>query len=251
MTKEEQGQRDLETRIAVLESFRGALQEWVNGAGDEAENDARKRANRNRIAAKRLIQDAGCTKMLTVESSPQPVNLLDVLFQDYHTVRDAIDVADMALGVYEHLLTDTGLVRLASAAQTTDIESAMLRALRKSFHDAPPGDERAVQDAVEVILAAIGVEYTREQDTAAVSARAYRPDFVIPLEELAIEIKYIRGKMTESKLEEELAADIAGYRTRWSRFMAIVYDHAIIRDPERMRREHLTHYGVTVLVIKH
>jgi hypothetical protein len=95
------------------------------------------------------------------------------------------------------------------------------------------------------------VAFTREQDTAPVGARAFKPDFVIEELDLAIEVKLAKPGHSESKIQEELAADIAAYRTRWRHIIFVVYDLGVIADPDRMRRENMRHFGVSVLIIKH
>lgn len=255
MSVDEHERSILEARITILEQFRAALQDWYDVMGDtirtwQIRDDARKRANRERMAAKQAIHEAGCTKFVEVDGARE--SIIDALFNDPDCpyVRQTIDAVDMAIGVYEHLLRGTGLVMLANA-ETIDIVSAVERSLRLAFRARPPDDEKAVQDALEVILSAIGIQFTRDQDVATVGARVFKPDFVVPSENLAIEVKYTRGKVTESQVQEELAADISGYRTRWKRFLAVIYDCGIIHDPVRMRRDNMAHFGVSVLIIKH
>ncbi|WP_437934519.1 hypothetical protein [Sorangium sp. So ce341] len=255
--------KDLELisrRIKLLQEFRNVLISWFNGSDKNEKARLRSHINLNLVAVKQAIREAGVAKRMTMGPPPalggailRNVDPLDMLFQEYYgmsIVPDVVDMLEEAVGVYENLRSDSGLVRLASVAETVEIESAIERALRPSFR-APPEKERDVQDAIEVILAAIGVKFTRDQDTAPVGARAFKPDFVVPAEDLAIEVKLTGPKLSESDAQEQLSADIAAYRTRWKRLLAVIYDCGAVRDPARMRSENMTHFGVRVLIVKH
>lgn len=130
------------------------------------------------------------------------------------------------------------------------VVTAMERALRPSFRS-PPETERQVQDAASVILSAIGLAFHRDKEVAAVGPRAFRPDFTVPDLVLAIEVKLAKPGHEASAIQEELSADIAAYRTRWSHFLAIIYDVGVISDPHGFYTANMTHFGVSALIIKH
>ena len=183
----------------------------------------------------------------------QNVNPFDVVFTDFwgrSLIPSIADMCDEAIGVYEHLSAGTGLVPLPQR-ETIDIVSAIERTLRPAFKAGPPTSEASVQKEVETILNALGVPFTREQDTVPVGAHTFRPDFILPGLDLAIEIKLARGSHSESSIQEELAADILAYRTRWQHLLVVVYDIGVIANPDRLRRANMQNFGVVVLVVKH
>jgi hypothetical protein len=176
------------------------------------------------------------------------------LFENFYgasVVPDALDSIEQAIGVYEHMLGGTELVRRLGSKQAIDIEAAIERALRPSFRDAAPTNEREVQDALEIILSSLGVEYQREKDVAPAGVKVFRPDFVIPHEDLAIEVKLCKEGRSLGELQEQLAADTAGYKTKWKRLLVVVYDCGVIHDPYAFRVSNMKSFGVSVVVIKH
>jgi hypothetical protein len=132
-----------------------------------------------------------------------------------------------------------------------DIEAAIERALRPTFHSNPPSSEREVQDAVETILNALGIIFVREKEVAPVGPRAFHPDFTVPDIELAIEVKLATVTHSASAIQEEIAADISAYRTKWRHLLFVIYDNGVITDPYQMRRENMQHFGVNVVIVKH
>ena len=146
--------------------------------------------------------------------------------------------------------SDSGLVNL-NKKESIDIESAIERSLRPSFRSVSPSNEKDVQDSVENILNALGIVFTREKDAAPVGARAFKPDFVLDSLHLAIEVKLAKKGHGASAIQEEIAADITAYRTRWKHLMFVVYDLGEIADPHQLRRENMRLFGVSVIVIKH
>jgi hypothetical protein len=246
-------------RISHLEAFRSAVVRWGASNAEDDDDELRATINRKLVAARQAVREAGVAKSLTIRPPSgtgvvhQDVDPFAVMFAPPYRVsvlQDVIGMVDQALGVYDALRDESGLVRLAGEAETVEIESAIDRALRPSFRE-PPQKERDVQDAIEVILRAIGVGFTREQETAPVAGRAYKPDFVVAAQDLAIEVKLTGPRLSESDAQEQLGTDIAGYRTRWKRLLAVVYDLGVVRDPERMRTENMKLFGVRVLIVKH
>lgn len=176
-----------------------------------------------------------------------------MIFQDWYgrsLIPNIADMVDQAIGVYQHLDENTGLIRLHSP-QGLDIEAAIERALRPAFHDSPPTRERQVQDQVETILSALGIEYFREKEAAPVGPRAFHPDFTVPSLEMAIEIKLARENHGASIIQDELLSDISAYGIKWKRLLVIIYDNGVIVDPYQMRRENMKHFGVSVVIVKH
>lgn len=244
-------------RIELLEEFRRSLHAVWNDSNGAA--DARSFILRNSMAAKQAVAEAGVPA--TMQVSPPPaiggpimdVDLFDNVFKKFYRVSilpDLDEAIEKAIGVYEHLRDETGLVTLVQP-EALDALAAIERALRPAFRNGPPAVERDVQDAIETILQAAGVRYTREQETAPVGPRAFTPDFVLTDLDTALEVKLATPKHGASDIQEELAADIAAYPTKWKRCMFVIYDLSTITDPDALRRANMDHFGVTVLIVKH
>jgi hypothetical protein len=162
----------------------------------------------------------------------------------------AHDSVERAIGAYTHIHDETGLLT-ADEADVFDLKGVIERSLRVAFPYGPPPNEQAVQDQVAVILSGQGVEYTRERDVAAGAVKSFKPDFVVEEMDLAIDVKYPRPTRLLPKIEEEMAADVTGYQTRWKRVLFIVYDDGQIVDVEGFRRAHVRLAGVDIIVVKH
>lgn len=250
-----------DSRITLLNQYRDAILRWFNGNYEpEGKDGLRSRINRSTKAAESAVKQAGCMVSMTIAPPPavggivaQNINPFTSVLEDFwgrSVIPTVADMCDQAIGVYENLRDETGLVSI-SHRETIDISSAIERSMRPAFRLAPPAGEKDVQDQLEIVLNVLGVAFTREQDTAPVGARAFKPDFVIEELDLAIEVKLAKAGHSGSKIQEELAADIAAYRTRWRHIIFVVYDLGVIADPDRMRRENMRHFGVSVLIIKH
>jgi hypothetical protein len=133
---------------------------------------------------------------------------IDYLVEENRVLREQ-------LGKRRVRLTDDQRRRLAVRAKALgrvvssgpfDVETAIERSLRLAFKGGPPATEKAVQDVVEVILSSLGVEFTREQETAPVGPRAFRPDFALTPMDLALEVKFTNDKHSSSKAQDEISA---------------------------------------------
>lgn len=227
-------------------------------APDEVER-LRSELNRIVVAVRFAVRDAGVPTEITVQAPPMiggrithGLDVFDNLFADLYgepAFVHAIERAERAIGVYENLRDETGLVRLESP-ESIDILAAVERALRPSF-DEPPENEKEVQANVETILRSIGVEFHREKERAAVGPTSFIPDFTFPGMDLALEVKLANERHSESQIQHELAEDVAAFRTKWKHLIVVVYDCGVIRDPEGLRRANEQHFGVKVLVVKH
>jgi len=272
MAKEIHMPRDdrLQARIDLLQEFRNTIVEWnaaiqsMMGTSSryasqqdaaDAEELLRQWLNRNLVAAKRAASEAGVHGSVIIQRMGTSVSVdpFDNMFESpvgTSLVPVLCDMIDRAIGVYEHMLKDTGLVSLLPA-EAFDVETAIERALRVAFKHGPPKNEKDVQDQIEVILKSVGVPFTREQETAPVGPRAFRPDFASNELELALEVKFTNDKHTASDAQEEIAADIAAFRTKWKRLLVVIYDMGAITDPAGFREANMKHFGVSVLIVKH
>jgi hypothetical protein len=102
-----------------------------------------------------------------------------------------------------------------------------------------------------VILRAVGVDFTRDQEVAPVAARASKPDFVLPSLDVALEVKLAHEKHSEGAIQEEIMADVSAYKTKWKRLVFVVYDTGVVHDPAKMREENMKHFGVNIMIVKH
>jgi len=247
----------IDARIDLLERYRADVLAYFNGTDSD---ELRRRVNRNALAARTAVAEVNCYQSLTIAPGPaiggliaQNIDPFTSVFESFHGISVIPKLATMveqAIGVYEHLKKDTGLVRLPTTREAIDLEGALERALRPHFRKGPPGSEREVQDAVEDVLHTLGIEFHREKETVPVGPRASKPDFTIPGLELALEVKLARGNHSPSQIQEEISADVALYRTRWQRLLFVIYDLGVIDDPYRMRQENVKHFGVSVVIVK-
>ncbi len=254
-------------QVDLLRGMLIALAQWRSPGtwGDVRHLRAKERINANVVAARQLLKLAGVSTEIEVASASRGrgggaearfADAFDHLFYTHGLPGEPTaaqrlgDAVQQALGWYAQVASESPVVRSLSTA-SFDIEGAIVRALRLAFQAGEPAREQDVQDAVEVILRSIAVDYTREQDTAPVGARRFTPDFVVAAEDLALEVKLATEKHRASAIQEEIAADVAGYSTRWKRALFVIYDLGVIDDPERLRQENMRKLGVTLLIIKH
>ncbi len=251
----------LEKRSELLREFWEALDRWFHGATSDADRaEIKSTINRNLMAVRNAVREAGTLKLMTIGPPPaigglvvRDVDPFENLFESVYgssLIPAAMDCVDQAIGVYEHMGSDSGLVSIA-AREAIDLETAFERALRPAFRRGPPENEREVQDAVENILIALGVGYSRETEVAPVGARGFKPDFTVENLDLALEVKLAKPGHGASGIQEEIAADISGYQTRWRHLLFVVYDIGVIDDPYAFRQENLRLFGVSVVVVKH
>lgn len=121
--------------------------------------------------------------------------------------------------------------------------------LRPSIYD-DPANERVVQNIVETIFRSKSLDFNRELDTVPFSTKRYVPDFTFNRIGLAVEIKYCKDRDRESKLIDEVNADIAGYANRYEQVLFVIYDLGFIRDVPRFSADIEKNPNVRVLVIK-
>jgi hypothetical protein len=252
-------------RIELLENFLAhvreldvAMREGSAAKRSEATRIVVSKINRTLEAVRTAVEDAGIATMLVSTPSPMTGGIVQHLDAFTNLFRQAyagpvlplaVEMVERAIGVYENLRDETGLVRLTST-EAIDIVSGIERALRPAFTE-PPKTERQVQDAIATILRAQGVDFHREKERAALGPTTFIPDYTVGDLDLAVEVKLAKPGHGEAEVQRELAEDIAAYRTRWRHLIAVVYDCGVISDPDLMRRENMKHFGVTVLIVKH
>ena len=250
---------EIKKRIKLLSDFKKNLTNWYQSESDDRKT-LRTSLNKDVYAVESVIREVGAMKLISISPPPaiggviiQNANPFNLMFKKVHgqsSVPLIIDMIEQAVGIYEHIMNDPELIHLESST-AMDIESAIERAVRPFFKQGPPQREKEVQDAIEFILNSLGIEFTREQETAPVGPKAFIPDFIIPDLDLCIEVKLAKENHNEKKIQEEINADISAYRTKWKNLLIVVYDNGVIDDPYKFRKDNIKHFGVSVIIIKH
>lgn len=251
----------LERRVQLLNDFHKSLKLWCQGnISDEERLKTRSFLNRNLIAVYNAVRAAGTLKLINI-SPPSVIggpivknlNPFENLFTDFYgssLAFSALDSIEQAIGVYEHIQSESGLVEL-NPKEAIDIESSIERALRPAFRDTPPKLEKEVQDAIENILNALGVQFTRDREVTSVAGKAFKPDFIVQQIDLAIEVKLAKTGHGVAQIQEEINADISAYKTKWKNLLFVIYDLGVINDPYKFQTENIKLFGISVRVIKH
>jgi hypothetical protein len=252
----------LENALKQLRNFEKSFNTY-SPCGDDGEQvraQAVSFINRNLMAIRQAVIDTGVNIVVAMNPPPmvggprQTVDVLENVFRNgygHSFIGDAIWVIERAIGVYEHIRDETGLVRLPTHASGLDLLDSIDRTLRPAFADGPPKSEKDVQDKIEIILRSLNIEFTREIERATVGPRSSIPDFVLPALNLALEAKFAHAKHVEGKVQEEINADVSAYATKWKHLVFVIYDVGAINDPDRMRTDNMAKYGVRVIIVKH
>jgi hypothetical protein len=251
----------IEKRIKLLSDFHKSLRMWFGeNLSEEQRSETRFYLNRNLVAVHNAVREAGTLKLVDVGPPPaigglvlQNLDPFANLFEDIYGISlapSALESIEQAIGVYEHVQSESGLVNL-NTKEAIDIETAIERALRPSFRDNPPKSEKEVQDSIENILNALGIEFTRDREVTSVAGKAFKPDFIIQQIDLAIEVKLAKNGHGAAQIQEEMNADISAYRTKWKNLLFVIYDLGVISDPYKFQTENIKLFGISVRVIKH
>lgn len=256
------------SRIKLLQEFYKILDEYYSEKESvEKKKVLRSKLNRNLVAVKNAVSEAGTHKYVNESINGIPTGthfdpfdnlfMFDNRLQNLENIMargsfesSVLNQTEQAIGVYEHIQSESGLIDL-NPKEAIDIESAIERALRPAFRDVQPKSEKEVQDAIENILNALGVRFTRERDVTSVAGKYYKPDFVIESLDLAIEVKLAKSGNGVAKIQEDLNADISGYRTKWKNLLFVIYDLGVIVDPYKFQTDNIQLFGISVRVIKH
>jgi hypothetical protein len=122
--------------------------------------------------------------------------------------------------------------------------TGLMRILRRvreccQYVQAPPSNEREVQDILWIMLRSQYDRVDREDTLPRFGAKTYKPDFGIPDLQTLIEVKFVGAKTDVGSIQEEILADVPGYlseaaRARFTGIVELVYDHAHkLRDPRK------------------
>lgn len=113
-----------------------------------------------------------------------------------------------------------------------------------------PEQEKEVQNALEVIFRARGLEFGRETVTIKYSSKKFIPDFTFETFDLALEVKLCKAASKEKSLIDEINADIPAYQTRYRFAVFVVYDLGFIRNVSEFKSGIEGNPDVHVLVVK-
>jgi len=152
--------------------------------------------------------------------------------------------ADQVLRVWSHKYTQhktelargtlptTCLLRLIPAERVHPVERAarritgvLQRGLPRFFQKDPPTGERAVQDAVDGVLAGYEATFRREHPTIRFATKGFTPDFSPALQELSIEIKFPTKTRRPTAIIKEMAAAASAHRAAARSILFVIYDH--------------------------
>jgi hypothetical protein len=121
------------------------------------------------------------------------------------------------------------------------------------YIQAPPNNERAVQDIIWIMLRAQFDRVDREETLPKFGVKSYRPDFGVPDLRTLIEVKFIGPKTELSSIQEELLADVPGYlsqNTRYAGLVIFVYDAAQkLLDPRKFIEDVGSVAGITKVFV--
>jgi hypothetical protein len=264
----EETDNKVENRIKLLLDFYKNFEEYYSKkTSHEKKKVLRSKLNRNLIATKNAVIDAGTNRYINETDrksnysfSFDPFDNLFVYENGLETIENimrranfqssVLNQIEQAIGVYEHIQSESGLISL-NPKEAIDIESAIERALRPAFRDVQPKLEKEIQDAIENILNALGIKFTRDREITSVAGKAFKPDFIIEEIDLAIEVKLAKSGHGVAQIQEEMNADISAYRTRWKNLLFVIYDLGVINDPYKFQTENIKLFGISVRVIKH
>lgn len=168
-----------------------------------------------------------------------------------NTQRELFEEVLANLTIIAALLEEEGGVRDAQVLGMRDFLAANLRrAMQRT-----PTAEIEVQDVVEHLLIgrgfAKGQDYDRETGRVKASGKESVPDFVLPKQGTALEVKLAKDKEKLRALVDEINADIRAYSKVYRSVIFVVYDLGAVRDEAEFRHDFESAEGVQVIVVKH
>jgi hypothetical protein len=163
---------------------------------------------------------------------------------------------------HTQLLKIIGKVRQVAASSHAQPDPSTLtnlvQALRRfreccQYIQAPPQNEREVQDILWIMLRSQYDRVDREDTLPRFGAKSYKPDFGITDLQVLVEVKFIGGKSNIASIQEEILADVPGYLNEATSFRGIlelIYDHAHkLRDPRKFIEDLRTVNGILDVIV--
>ena len=140
--------------------------------------------------------------------------------------------------------------KVTSADRVVQSVIDLIRSNLRPAMFSPPEKEDEVQNALEVIFRARGLDYRRGKDRIEYSSKAFIPDFTFQALDLALEVKLCNRDRREKEIVDEINADIPAYQTKYRRVLFVVFDLGFIRDEPRFKSSIEANPDVYVLVVK-
>jgi hypothetical protein len=140
--------------------------------------------------------------------------------------------------------------KLGTSDKETEIVFDMIEANLRPGIFKDPQREDDVQDVLEIIFRARGLDYRREKVTIEYSSKLFVPDFTFESLDLVVEVKLCKSESKEKVIVDEINADIPAYQTKYARVIFVVYDLGFIRDVDQFRSGIESNPNVRVLVVK-
>jgi hypothetical protein len=128
-----------------------------------------------------------------------------------------------------------------------DLIKAMLR---PSIYEEPK-QEKDIQDTLEIIFRARGIDFRRGKISIEYSSKRFIPDFTFEPFNLALEVKFCDSVKKEKIIIDEMNADIPAYQTRYRWIIFLVYDLGFIRDEYLFKSSFERNSYVNIHIQKH
>ncbi|MFC1692436.1 TIGR02391 family protein [Candidatus Latescibacterota bacterium] len=215
MTKKEE--------IEDLEEFIKALQEWQRSFFTEDRDKLRSHINKKKGNVQRIVQKAGCAKIMTLQPPPGTVGMImrdidpfSMIFQKpyniYDMTKEIIDMIEETIGVLSNLGEDeTETCNIQSTSFWNDIHTKVRDVAEKRYKsghyaDAVESALKEVNNTVKkIVKKKTGVEY----DGVALMNKAFSPDApIISLDDLSTET----GKNIQRGYMQIFAGAMTGIR---------------------------------------
>jgi len=132
-----------------------------------------------------------------------------------------------------------------------DLINKLEKSLRKVVGDKPT-DELEIHCAIKRLLAGTNYENEFSKDIEAIpfSGRSYKPDFVFPKLELALEVKFCNSKKDVKTIIKQMSDDINPYQKRYTNVLFVVYDLGFIQNVDEYVIDFNKIKNVRVIIIK-
>ncbi len=188
----------------------------------------------------------------------------DILFDIFNleNVRDWSNTYTQQQKMYfDTVLANVALMRSTienrldiKSEQIINLKNFMTANLRKAVMREPK-DEQYIQDVIEQLLIGKGltkgIDYDREVGRVRVSIKEYKPDFIFPQLDLALEVKLSKSKAKSKVIVDEINADIKSYSKGYTQLLFLVYDMGTIRDETEFKNDLDNKGNIQILIIKH
>ena len=132
-----------------------------------------------------------------------------------------------------------------------DLINKLEKSLRKVVDDKPT-DELEIHRAIEKLLAGTNYEneFTKDIEAIPFSGRSYKPDFVFPKLEIALEVKFCDNKKDVKNIIKQMSDDIHPYKKRYPNVLFVVYDLDFIQNVDEFVNDFNKIENVRVIIIK-